>query len=185
MFEALQRRKQLQRPHQTQHSAPPESGGPHPSARRARTRTHSQPGQETDPHPPPLPPGPGMLPLMGRKWPPAPASLLLIEAASVCFPMGRWSAHFASWRLPAKTQHKPLPHFLCKKGKTASDGSPNPSCMSERKETCRSNTFNLFLSCYTVELQTGLTCRNTNLIHFSFFLAKLNNNKSLKERKIP
>uniref|UniRef100_A0A3Q3L754 Uncharacterized protein n=1 Tax=Mastacembelus armatus TaxID=205130 RepID=A0A3Q3L754_9TELE len=28
VFEALQRRKQLQRPHQTQHSAPPESGDP-------------------------------------------------------------------------------------------------------------------------------------------------------------
>lgn len=54
MFEALQRRKQLQWPHQTQHSAPPESGGP--------TRLPAMPGQGPQsagtgnrPQPPPQP----------------------------------------------------------------------------------------------------------------------------------
>lgn len=115
MFEALQRRKQLQRPHQTQHSAPPESGG-------GPARLPTVPGQgpqsaRTGNRPPPnmLPPypGPGTLPLMGVKVAagssPSTSSLSKLLLCS----HGEVERSFCSLASPCKNTTRPLPHVCC------------------------------------------------------------------------
>ncbi len=112
MFEALQRRKQLQQPHQTQHSAPPESGGP--------ARLPAVPGQgpqsaRTGNRPPPTPAAPQPGHTSSDEGKVAAGSTPLLPYRSCCFVCshGEVERSFRSLASPCTNTTQPLPLLCC------------------------------------------------------------------------